>query len=164
VKRSAEFDPDNPNLSLGCINNLISCPLECYMDSLSRRIFRKDGVDTMAGLASAHQEDVYVYLFDWNDEPEPFDHLLGAAHSIDLAFWFGNFDKGKNSLFGMAWNKANEPGRVKLSETMMAYLSNFVWTGNPNSEYLPVWDPWPRGPDKHNRIILSGTKVEMVTD
>jgi para-nitrobenzyl esterase len=164
AKGSAHFDPDNPNLSLGCIGSLIACPLECYMDRLSLRIFRKEGVETMAGLASNHQEDVYVYLFGWNNEPEPFNHILGAAHSVDLAFWFGNFDKGKDSLFGMAWSKANEPGRMKLADTMIAYLANFVSSGNPNSERLPAWDPWPKVPGKYNRMFLSGEKVEMTQD
>ena len=163
-RKSAEFDPDNPNLSMGWFNRMMSGPFECYMDRLSRRIFKKEGVDTMAGLALAHQEDVYVYLFGWNDEPEPFNHLIGAAHALDLAFWFGNFDSGKDSLFGMAWSKANEPDRMRLTETMIAYLSNFVWTGNPNSERLPVWDPWSTDPDRYNRMILSGTKVEMIKD
>ena len=163
-RKSAEFDPDNPNLSMGWFNRMMSGPFECYMDRLSRRIFKKEGVDTMAGLASAHEEDVYVYLFGWNDEPEPFNHLIGAAHALDLAFWFGNFNSGKDSLFGLAWSKANEPDRMRLTETMIAYLSNFVRTGNPNSERLPVWDPWPSAPDRYNRLFLSGTKVGMIWD
>jgi para-nitrobenzyl esterase len=163
-RKSAEFDPDNPDLSMGCFNRIISGPFECYMDRLSRRIFKEEGVDTMAGLASTHQGDVYAYLFGWNDEPEPFNHLIGAAHALDVAFWFGNFDSGRDRLFGLAWSKANEPGRVKLTETMIAYLSNFVWTGNPNGEHLPLWNPWLSAPGRYNRMFLSGTKVEMVRD
>jgi para-nitrobenzyl esterase len=161
-RKSAEFDPDNPNLSLGFFGRVISGPFESYMDMLSRRIFKEEGVDTMAGLASSYQKEIYVYMFGWNDEPEPFNHLIGAAHAVDVAFWFGNFDSGRNTLLDLAWSKKNKPGRMRLTETMIAYLSNFVWTGNPNGEQLSVWHPWLSAPGTNNRMFLSGTKAEMV--
>jgi carboxylesterase type B len=163
VEKSERFDPDNPDFSMGCFNRMIACPLEWYMDRLSQEIFREDGVDTMAGLASAHQKDVYVYLFGWNDEPEPFNDLLGAAHALDLAFWFGNFDRGRDSLFGMAWSRANEAQRLELSDNMMSYLQHFVASGNPNSSGHPEWLPWTGGKGNQKRMFFSAGKVSRVS-
>jgi para-nitrobenzyl esterase len=161
VKKLAEFDPDNPKLSIGCFNSMIACPIECYLDSMSKKLFREEGVDQIASFTSAYQSDVYVYLFGWNDEPKPFNHLFGAAHSIDVAFWLGNFDSGKDSVFRMAWCKANKEGREKLSGSMMSYLANFVKTGNPNAETLPEWTAWTPGVKKQNRMIFDGNMIGM---
>jgi hypothetical protein len=37
-------------------------------------------VDLTASILSPHQEDIYAYRFDWDDEPGPFGFLIGHIH------------------------------------------------------------------------------------
>ncbi len=55
----------------------------------------------------------------------------GAWHSADLWYWFGTLDN--------CWRPWEEKDRA-LSRQMVAYLCNFVRTGNPNKGgQLPTW-------------------------
>lgn len=90
------------------------------------------------------QSNVYYYMFQWDEEPVPWNDVYGAAHGFDLPFLFGNFTR--DSLFSkVVSGKANEAGRLALSDAMMSSLSAFARTGNPNNAKLGVaWDPWPK--------------------
>ena len=64
-----------------------------------------------------------------------FDRILpgetnGAWHSSDLWYWFDTLDNG--------WRPWEEQDR-KIASLMSDYLVNFVKTGDPNGEGLPVW-------------------------
>lgn len=56
----------------------------------------------------------------------------GAWHSADLWYWFGTLKNGWRP-----WEKED----YRLTEQMTDYLTNFVKTGNPNSDGLPAWLP-----------------------
>ncbi len=93
------------------------------------------------------QVPLYAYNFKWNKQPAPWNDVYGAWHTEDLPFIFGNFNLNLNS-FG--WTKANEPGRLALSNLMQKSIAAFVRTGNPNNSSLGVtWDQWtPTAPRK----------------
>ncbi len=55
----------------------------------------------------------------------------GAVHSAEIEYAMGNLSSNKE----YAWTE----GDYKVSETMMNYFANFIKTGNPNGEKLPVW-------------------------
>jgi len=64
-----------------------------------------------------------------------FDRMLpgddnGAWHSSDLWYWFGTLPN--------CW-RPMEKKDYDLSERMVSYLCNFVRSGDPNGEILPVW-------------------------
>ena len=68
--------------------------------------------------------------------------MYGAAHAFDLPFLFGNF--GPSLLAGVAFSKANAPGRLALSRAFMASVGAFMRTGDPNTAALgATWAPWP---------------------
>ena len=81
-----------------------------------------------------------------------FDRMLpgdncGAWHSSDLWYWFGTLDN--------CWRPMEEKDRA-LSEQMIAYLCNFVRTGNPNKiEELPTWIASGKG---QGRVLMIGEK------
>ena len=108
------------------------------------RLWEIRGVDELATDMSQYQDDVYTYLFRWDEESSPYNLLLGAVHSINIAFLFGSFDMVEEPLQSMAFNDANQSGRMELSENMMAYWSKFAQTGSPEwgGADLPAWDPW----------------------
>ena len=82
-----------------------------------------------------------AYFYDWNDAdpapPSPAVHGFPvtqppiepqAAHGLDPIYWFG-----------LILPRDLTPEREELSNTMMAYVGNFMRTGNPNQPDLPTW-------------------------
>jgi para-nitrobenzyl esterase len=109
--------------------------------------WKAQAVDDAAAIFQRSQGDtVFTYRLDWDEEPDygiiNLQHLLGAAHSIDINFVFGD-----DATLGLPFlsNKENRPGRAALSEAMMNYWVHFAKYGIPgnggNAE-LPVWQPW----------------------
>ncbi len=60
----------------------------------------------------------------------------GAWHSSDLWYWFGTL---KN-----CWRPMEEKDYI-LSDEMASYLCNFVKSGNPNCDGLPLWEKCTAG-------------------
>jgi len=160
-----EFDPDNPALRFDEVFSPAMWPLLAVYEpiaALGQAVFKDNGVDKAAKILSADQ-DVYVYEFAWNEEPEPFDFLIGAAHTMDIPFVFGNFVSNKGSYSRYAWSKANREARVELSSAMMIYYAQFARTGNPNppGSDLPEWTPWNNDPEEPKRIIFDTGELYM---
>lgn len=75
---------------------------------------------------------VYRYIFNRprpvkEGEPAP----MGASHATEIEFALGNLSLNKV----YAWNADD----YKVSEIMENYFANFIKTGNPNGDGLPVW-------------------------
>ena len=73
------------------------------------------------------EKNSYIWLFDRVLPGE----TNGAWHSSDLWYWFDTLDNG--------WRPWEEQDR-RIASMMSDYLVNFVKTGNPNGEGLPVWE------------------------
>lgn len=98
--------------------------------------------DTILNAIRGQQADLWVYQFDWAQEPAPWNTIYGAAHGFDLAFIFGNFTPSVFANIG--FSTANAPGRRDLSEKMMQAVAAFIHTGDPNNPGLGVtWEAWP---------------------
>ncbi len=103
---------------------------------------------------SARQSNIWVYRFDWDEEPVPFNTVYGAAHAMDLPFVFGTFDR--KSIFSFAFSTANRSGRLALSQAMIDSLGAFARGGNPNHAGLGLtWDTWPK------RIVFDATPTQL---
>jgi para-nitrobenzyl esterase len=79
---------------------------------------------------------VYRFLFARKrpptvKEPNKPDSSMGAAHASEIEYALGNLSYNKT----YAWTADD----FKTSATMQEYLANFIKTGNPNGEGLPVW-------------------------
>jgi carboxylesterase type B len=99
--------------------------------------------DSVLNALRSQQNEVWHYRFDWSQEPAPFNDIYGASHAFDLFFAFGNF--GPSVLSRLLFNKANEPGRLALSDAMMRSIGAFARNGNPNDASLGVaWPTWPK--------------------
>lgn len=55
----------------------------------------------------------------------------GAVHSAEIEYAMGNLATNTN----YAWTDDD----YKVSDTMMNFFANFIKTGNPNGDKLPVW-------------------------
>jgi len=104
-------------------------------------IFVGPVVPQLTTLAAQQPGKVWYYRFDWDEEPVPFNTVYGATHAMDIPFMFGTF--GTN-VFSFAYSNANQPGRLALSNAMIASLAAFAKTGDPNTPALGVtWGAWP---------------------
>jgi len=109
--------------------------------------------------------DVWVYRFDWDEEPASFvadmGLLLGAAHGMEIPFVFGRFEFGP--LSALIFTDANEPGRRILSESMMAYWAEFAWNGDPGrgrARSLPRWQRWSEASADSPRFMVFDTAAD----
>jgi para-nitrobenzyl esterase len=107
--------------------------------------WKMGGVDgPAASMRKAQGPSVYVYRFDWDEEPKllwsDFGKLLGAAHGMEIPFVFHRFEGGFARLF----TDANKAGREEVADAMSSYWANFAWTGSPGrgrNGQLPEWKP-----------------------
>ncbi|MBI4517675.1 MAG: carboxylesterase family protein [Deltaproteobacteria bacterium] len=112
------------------------------------KMWKATGADEpAAALAALPGQSVFVYRFDWDEEPALFgadlSTMLGAAHGFEIPFVFGHFDLGRAA--NMIFSEDNEPGRRALSSQMMSYWAQFAYTGAPGrgrDGELPEWPAW----------------------
>jgi para-nitrobenzyl esterase len=167
------------------VNDVLPTPADKDLYELTgyygSRNWKAKFVDTVAYELAKVQDDVYAYLFKWGgigSGPSPFDFIYGAGHSGEIPFFFGS-DQG---LFGYPFVPANEAGRKDLQHAMMAYLAQFVRTGNPNHHlfhphwwkksahysHLPKWIKWSNAPGDPKAIIFDAdfnqANIEMMNE
>src|SRR5690606_37641893 len=120
------------------------------------------GVDELARrMAPAQDAPVYAFRFDWDEQRTSDSGLdmgiaIGAAHSTEMAFVFGDWDVGFINPASL-YDPATNPGRDALSAAMMSYWSSFAYTGEPGSgrdAELPLWQSWQNGEGIPKMIIL----------
>ena len=118
--------------------------------------WKERGVDSLAEyMRAAGNPNVYAYRFDWDEEPSQagFDLsiALGAAHGLEIAFAFGEFDGGMN----LAYLYPGDENQFALARSMTSYWSEFAYRGNPgqgrDGEEV-AWTPW--GQDGKHTLIL----------
>ena len=143
------FNPDAaPTLTSADILNSaylpVATPSTGYnaKTALLASLFTTASRNNVLNTLKTQQPNVWFYRFDWANEPAPWNEVYGAAHAFDLPFIFGNFGP---SLFSNAVNSnANKPGRLALSNAMMATVGAFIRNGDPNNAGLGVtWPAWP---------------------
>jgi para-nitrobenzyl esterase len=102
-------------------------------NSYRSRAWKIRGVDNpLRSLASAGNDDLYAYRYDWDDHRKwpvaNFKKLIGAAHATEIPLLAGN-----NKLVGdygfLIYPKG--PSKSFLSKNMMNFWANFAKTGKP---------------------------------
>lgn len=124
-------------------------------------VWKLMGVDRLARIMSDVQDaPVFAYRFDWDEENTwqgvDLSLAIGAGHSVEMAFVFGDWDIGfvpKQIMYDPARNES----RNALANSMMSYWANFAYTGAPASgrsgKEVP-WLPWQQGEDQPKMLIL----------
>lgn len=104
------------------------------------------GADAPAAALASSGGDVYVYRFDWDEEPTVLGAdlamMIGAGHGIEIPFVFGHFDLGRQAR--VLFPESTRATREKLAQRMMGYWAEFARTGRPgngrdgaNAEWQP---------------------------
>lgn len=95
-------------------------------------------------LLAAENRNAYLYYFSKENG------ALGPWHAGELPYMYGNlFRNAKN------YDESDEA----LSEVMQRYLVNFVKTGDPNGEGLPLWSTYN---DSSDKIMSFGDEIGMM--
>jgi para-nitrobenzyl esterase len=126
----------------------------------------KAQTDGIARRLRAHddQPDVFVYHFHWgafqedgsSPIPAPWDLLIGAGHSIDIAFFLGN----ESWFLPQIFTQQNRPGRLALTDGIMEYMARFARTNGPNGGGLPLWEPWSNVVGGPKSLILDADESQ----
>ena len=106
------------------------------------------GADAPAGaMQRGGWSDVYVYRWDWDEEPTllgaDLSVMLGAGHGFEIPFVFGHWFLGPSA--DVVFTDDNAPGREALSAHMMSYWTAFARAGRPGrgrAGDLPEWTAW----------------------
>jgi para-nitrobenzyl esterase len=118
--------------------------------------WKERGVDTLATyVTKSGNNSVYTYRFDWDEEGTEkgldLSKAIGAGHSLEIAFVFGNFVDG----IGLTYLYEQSDQRDALANSMMSYWSEFAYNGNPGKgrDGTEVeWLSW--GTDGKSSIVL----------
>ncbi len=112
-------------------------------------LWKASGADEPAQAMRLGGGEVWVYRFDWDDEPSllgtDFAALLGAAHALEIPFVFGHF--ALNPQLDRLFDAASAPGRQTLSRAMMSYWGALARSGRPSGVADPELPAWPAGPE-----------------
>ena len=140
-------DPELTGTRLGFLPKIKDLPAYDRVTGYYSEKWRAEAVEEVAAVLHKSQGDtVYAYRFDWDGEPvyslADLHDLLGAAHSTEINFVFG--DDVTTGLPFMR-SSANAAGRDALTAQMMGYWASFARDGKPGnggSPTAPVWQPW----------------------
>ena len=136
------------------------------------RMWKATGADGPAMAMRSVEPQVFVYRFDWDEEPTAFgadlSKMLGASHGFEIPFVFGHFDLGRAG--NMIFTHENQDGRTRLASAMMSYWTQFAKSGDPGtgaSGDLVAWTPWdPSSPGAAKFLVLDtpeGGGIRMAT-
>jgi para-nitrobenzyl esterase len=123
------------------------------------RSWRVSGADAPASALARSAAEVFVYRFDWDEEPTllgaELSVMLGAGHGFEIPFVFGHFDLGPRA--NVVFTDDNEPGRTQLSRRMMGYWAEFARSGRPARGGDPAgadWLPFGTAPGAQQFMIF----------
>jgi len=122
-------------------------------------MWKATGVDAPADAMWRTQPHVYVYRFDWDEEPTllglDLGKFLGASHAFEIPFVFGHWDLGGQG--NVIYTPENEAGREALAAQMMSYWAAFAANGDPGrgrAGDLPHWTAWNGEPDAPKTMVF----------
>lgn len=105
-------------------------PIEIFTHIRSDIQFRMGTIHAAECKAKQNAAPLYKYLFTWKSPA--FDGILGASHTLEIPFVFGNVDLTPEIV-------GNAPDRHEVSKQAIGYWVNFARSGNPNGGGLPQW-------------------------
>ena len=121
--------------------------------------WKRVGVDDPARAIRLHQDEIWAYRFDWDEERSLLGYdlpgLIGAGHVMEIPFVFGWLSLGPATWIVFDPDRA-ETDRA-LSDAMMSYWTEFAYSGDPgrgrDGQEVP-WPAWSADPDGIKMLIL----------
>ena len=101
-------------------------------------------------LADAHaMRELPVYVYQFRRTPPRVGQTAGAHHAAEIPF-----------VFDTHYLELNWAGK-RLTDTMVAYWTNFAKYGNPNSDTIPEW---PAYDTKTKRWMILDNEISIEAD
>jgi para-nitrobenzyl esterase len=135
-------------------------------------MWKATGADGPAAAMWRTQPRVYVYRFDWDEEPSllglDLARALGASHAFEIPFVFGHWDLGPQG--NVIYTEENRAAREALSGQLMSYWAQFAASGDPGRGRrgeLVAWDAWDGRARGHKTMLLdtgAGGGLRMGSD
>jgi len=136
---------------------------QAALDHLVHDLYFAGPVRTQATAHDKVTSPVWLYHFT-RVPPTEWGSTLGSHHAAELPYVFGTMSpRGASPVEAPlslttegAWTEIDR----QLSETMMAYWTQFVATGNPNRDDLPAWPEFDGLTDQYlefGETVVSGT-------
>ncbi|MFP8874427.1 MAG: carboxylesterase family protein, partial [Myxococcota bacterium] len=120
------------------------------------------GADEPARGVRAHQKEIWVYRFDWDEERSLFGYdlpgLLGAGHAMEIPFVFGWLSLGPATR--LVFDPDNADTDRALSDAMMSYWTQFAYSGDPGrgrSGEAVAWPAWSNAEGGPKMLVLDTT-------
>ena len=121
--------------------------------------WKADAVDQLAGLIShAQHGQVWAYRFDWDEGGSnmmaDYAELLGATHSLELSFVFGQWS---GLMMPGVFTDDNRHSYEPLSAAMMAYWGAFAKHGDPGDgggRNPQLWQSWQHDDASAGQFIV----------
>ena len=115
-----------------------------------------------------YKSPIYTVDIDWGDNPnavgEVMAKLYGSFHGVWNPLLTGK-NGGRAASFPSSFSS---PGAKDLSAKFVSYVSNFLWTGNPNGKGLTHWKPWISGKNGPTQLLLDAdlerAKISMSSE
>lgn len=85
-------------------------------------------------------------------------NLIGASHGVFIPFLSG-IAAGSAAGDGSAYEYA---GPKELTEKFQSYISNFLWTGDPNGEGLETWEAWTGAEEGPSQLLFDADKEKAI--
>ena len=136
-------------------------------NSYRSRAWKLRGVDNpLRSLASAGNDDLYAYRYDWDDHRKwpvaNFKKLIGAAHATEIPLLTGN-----NKLVGdygfLIYPKG--PSKHFLSKNMMNFWANFAKTAKPGiSSNKQEWTKYDGLDETESNFMILDNRANLKMD
>ena len=115
-------------------------------------MWKATGADMPAAALRGTQPDVYVYRFDWDEEPTllgaDLGEMLGAAHGFEIPFVFGHFDLGQRGQRDLHRGQPSRP-RPRWPKqhdgVLGAVRAHVVRRAAAVMALMPEWTAWDSG-------------------
>ena len=115
-------------------------------------------------MMGTYEAPIYTVDIDFGTDPEIVGEaqaaLVGSSHGIFIPFLSG-IAAGSAAGDGSAYEYE---GPKELTEIFQSYISNFLWTGDPNGEGLTTWEAWTDASEGPSQLLLDADKDHAIVE
>jgi para-nitrobenzyl esterase len=164
-KEFATFTRSDPEFSAIKDDDLLTNPAiyKSYrfaVDYGSKLYGLANAQEAVEGLIGKYDAPIYTCDFDWGTDPAivgaKLAKLYGPYHGIWQPFLTNEAGtRIPQDVFQTA-------GAQDLSRKFIKYITNFIWTGNPNSKGLVEWKPWQDAKTGPTQLLLNADKDKAI--
>jgi para-nitrobenzyl esterase len=102
-----------------------------------------------------YKAPIYTVDIDWGNNPNAVGDVMAKLYGSFHGIWIPLLTGKNGGLAASFPNSFSDPGAKDLSAKFVGYVSNFLWTGNPNGKGLTPWTPWTSAKNGPTQLLLN---------